>query len=447
MMCTLMFACAPPDHPPGQPPDGVAAQNNQTGNAPAVSYVPMDADRPVETQFQHAIDEIRLARTQGEPHNLGQVLGQLGMLYQAYGYAEPARDHYRNAMQLNPDDTRWPYYLAHTERGLGDYDAAAKLFATTLDRSPASSAAQVWLAESYLDGNQLGDAERGFNKALLMDPGCNRALAGLGRVALERGDHNRTINYLTRAVQAQPEIASLHYQLAMAYRANNDATSAAGYMQNAGRLQTSAEQLRLDDPMLDAIAALPVGHESIKINALQALLDKDYEKAARLYRQMLSIKPGNTDNRYNLALALMSLGQTDEALSELQQGLKRYPDDVDSHLLAARLYGQNRQMDMIEKHLLMANKADPRHIEAHLRLGSLYRQSNRLSAAEHHYDAVMRLDDGSADAYIGKAMVLIEVNNYGQALNVLTIGVRSNPDNTRLRDAHTSVQNHLQNNQ
>ena len=102
---------------------------------------------------------------------------------------------------------------------------------------------------------------------------------------------------------------------------------------------------------------------------------------------------------------------------------------------------------MIEKHLLMANKADPQHIEAHLRLGSLYRQSNRLSAAEQHYDAVMRLDDGSADAYIGKAMVLIEVNDYGQALNVLTIGVRRNPDNTRLRDAHTSVQNHLQNNQ
>jgi tetratricopeptide (TPR) repeat protein len=233
----------------------------------------------------------------------------------------------------------------------------------------------------------------------------------------------------------------------MAYRANNEATSANGYMQNASRLQTSAEQLRLDDPMLDAISTLPVGHESIQMDALRALLDKDYKEAVRLYRQALTIKPGNSDNRYNLALALMSLGQTDEALSELQQGLKQHPDDVDSHLLAARLYAEKQQLDMIEEHLLMANRADPQHVEVQLRLGNFYRLSNRLSVAEHHYDEVMRLDDGNADAYIGKAMVLIEMNDYGQAMNVLTTGLRRNPDNPRLHDAQASLQNHIQNNQ
>jgi tetratricopeptide (TPR) repeat protein len=411
------------------------------------NFVPLNADRPVKTQFRQAIDEIELARSQGESPTLGQALGGLGMLYQAYGYPEPAHDRYLDAMQLDPADARWPYYLAHTERALGNYAAAAVLFATTLEQLPASSAAQVWLAESNLDGNQLDDAERGFNKAMLMDPGCNRALAGLGRVALERGDNDLAINYLTRAVQTQPQVASLHYQLAMAYRANNEATSANGYMQNASRLQTSAEQLRLDDPMLDAISTLPVGHESIQMDALRALLDKDYKEAVRLYRQALTIKPGNSDNRYNLALALMSLGQTDEALSELQQGLKQHPDDVDSHLLAARLYAEKQQLDMIEEHLLMANRADPQHVEVQLRLGNFYRLSNRLSVAEHHYDEVMRLDDGNADAYIGKAMVLIERDDYDQAMNVLTTGLRRNPDNPRLHDAQASLQNHIQNNQ
>lgn len=431
--CALTTACQPQDNAP----DPIESYD---------SAIPADADQPVRAQFHSAIADLSLARRQSDTALIAQAFGNLGMLYQAYGYPEPARQHYRDALRIDSDDLRWTYYLAHVERALGDYDAAARLFATSLALSPESTASRVWLAESYFDAGDLDQAEHEFDKALLVDPACNRALAGLGRVALERGDYDRAISILGRATKSQPRVASLNYQLASAYRATNDQANSTRYMQNASRLQTSDVILSLDDPMLDRIAKLPAGHEKIQLDALRALLDGDFNTAVRLYRQALLIQPENHDNRYNLVLALSTLGHNDEALIEIQEALKHNPNDVDMHVFAARLYAKRRQMNEVEEHLMMASRVDPQNVEVQLRLGNVYRLGDRLPLAAHHYDEAIRLDDGAADAYVGKAIVLIQTGQPDQALDVLATGLRNNPDNPQLRDAHTNLSKQLASN-
>ena len=65
---------------------------------------------------QHLVDADRLARR--SPTSAGAV-GALGIAYHADLFYAPAAQAYRVAVDLDPDEWRWAYYLAlvHLERG------------------------------------------------------------------------------------------------------------------------------------------------------------------------------------------------------------------------------------------------------------------------------------------------------------------------------------------
>ena len=69
---------------------------------------------------------------------------------------------------------------------------------------------------------RLGDAEGSlghFRQALAQDAGSAEAYAGLGKALIQLKRYDETIPEMERAIQGNPELASLHLYLSQAYRA------------------------------------------------------------------------------------------------------------------------------------------------------------------------------------------------------------------------------------
>ena len=77
---------------------------------------------------QHADVEAGGGEVAAEPGARGEAYGELGMLLLAGGHAAEAETAFRNARALAPRDRRWPYYIGHVFRTLGEPRRAAAAF-------------------------------------------------------------------------------------------------------------------------------------------------------------------------------------------------------------------------------------------------------------------------------------------------------------------------------
>jgi len=129
-------------------------------------------------------------------------------------------------------------------------------------------------------GNELfkrglyDEAEHQFRLALEADPGSLEAVAGLGRVAVQRGRYSEAVPLLERATRVSSQIVS-------AFQALGDAYAATG----------------------------------------------DVERAAAAYRQAVALAPGDLDSRLSLARSLTEIGEYSEAEDICSRAIRIARDD------------------------------------------------------------------------------------------------------------------------
>jgi tetratricopeptide (TPR) repeat protein len=121
---------------------------------------------------------------------------------------------------------------------------------------------------------QFDEAERLFRLALEADPGSLEAVAGLGRVAVQRGQYSDAVPLLERATHVSSQMVS-------AFKALGDAYAATG----------------------------------------------DDERAAAAYRQAVALAPGDLDSRLSLARSLTEIGEYSEAEDICSRSMRIARDD------------------------------------------------------------------------------------------------------------------------
>jgi len=121
---------------------------------------------------------------------------------------------------------------------------------------------------------QYDEAERSFRLALEADPGSLEAVAGLGRVAVQRGHYSEAVPLLERATRVSSQIVS-------AFQALGDAYAATG----------------------------------------------DVERAAGAYRQAVALSPEDLDSRLSLAHSLIEIGEYGEAEAICSRSMRMARDD------------------------------------------------------------------------------------------------------------------------
>jgi tetratricopeptide (TPR) repeat protein len=279
------------------------------------------------------------------------------------------------------------------ERGI--YEEAIPEFARATEvRDPATARlARFYLAESWasvgakaLGVENYAAAEQAYAEALLLHPNYadlhfQRAVAlrGLGRVEEE-------IASLDRALEINPRYAAAIHRRALAAYATGDRDRAVLEIRRAVEIEPSLGGARFDQGLRShaegdhdrALANFEgmVASDARDANAHARLADvfarkRLWTEATEEYANALAIAPRYADVRCRYGLALMELGELDQALEQVRFALEINPNYADAHASTGIVYRRmGREADAREA-FRRALEIDPHHMIAFTELERL----------------------------------------------------------------------------
>ncbi|MFI5108984.1 MAG: tetratricopeptide repeat protein [Terriglobales bacterium] len=263
--------------------------------------------------------------------------------------------HFREAIRLSPDYTLAMLHLGRTYFDGRDYEQAATWFARVPRSDPAAREASFYLG---LAGYYMGDfakSEDAFAFVASRLP-LTEVYNNLGVVAGRRGKRSE-IEYFQKAVKADPSDPDYHFNLGIA-------------LYKASDLAGASRQLR------ETLALRPADAEA------KALLD--------------SIAPLAT------AAALRTSDRPAATGKVPLQRIKRNYDETSFQQLALEI--QNAAE-------LRLSQTDPHtHAEFHVTRGREFLAQGFKAEAERDFREALQLDPTNADAHVGLACVLEDIN-------------------------------------
>jgi tetratricopeptide (TPR) repeat protein len=360
---------------------------------------------------------------------LGNAYGELGLILMASEYYDAAASCYLTAQALVPDDARWPYYLGHLYRIQGEAAKAAPFFSRALDLRPADTPTLIWLGEMHLDQDRPDQAEPLFLRASSQDPRSAAALSGAGRAALAKRDFARAIDYLERALAAEPRALSLHYSLAAAYRGAGQLDRARAHVERRGSGRPAPH-----DPLMETYETVLHSPLNYETQGLRALESGRVKEAADLFRKGLELAPDDPKLLHRLGTALYMEGDTARAAQQFELALRRAPEFPRAHFgLGMVLTLSGRHSEAIE-HFAAAVRYQPDYLEARLGLVEALRVTGHLRESLPQFERIVELDPSLADAWVMYAMTLVRLQRYQEARDRLNEAKRVHPGQPELTD-------------
>lgn len=249
---------------------------------------------------------------------------------------------------------------------------------------------------------RLGDAESLYRQVLDIQPNHGEANHLLGLIAFQVGHNDQAIQFIKKAIRANPDVAAFHANLGPA-------------LQKKGRLDDAitscARAIELDSEHAEAHANLASAYhqrgnldEAVASFRKAIAIDPDFaeahnnlgntlkeqgqfEEALVCYRQALSINPSDVEAHYNVGFALQEQGRFDEAMASYRQAVEINPDFAMAHYNLSNLYEKASQLDKADHHIGLALRDYPDHPGANVSLAILMRRRGETAAA------IKRLED------------------------------------------------------
>lgn len=398
-------------------------------------------DPPVQvqvTQRYAALTEKKKAGASGD--DLGSAYGDYAILLQAAEYYEAAEPAYLNAQDLMPNDVRWPYYLGHLYKSIGQTQKSIQSFERALQKGPSEIATLIWLGRLYLEEGKPDEAERYFERASQLPPRNVAVLAGLGQTALARRDYQRAVTLLEEALTIDPSVGSIHAPLANAYRGlGNEAQAEAQLKQWRNTEILVPDRLRMD---LDMSLESGLSYE---LRGVRALETRDFTAAEGFFRKGIELTPATTalgrSLRHKLGTAMILQGDVAGAMARFEEVAKLAPaEGLDESSAKANyslgvVMATSGQIPQAIQRLTAAVKYNPNYTEALMALGDTLRQAGRVEASLKPYGDIVRINPRAAEARFAYAMALVRLRRYKDAKAWLDESVRIQPDRPELSHA------------
>ena len=352
----------------------------------------------------------------------GGAYGEMGKLLMAAEYLGAAEACFLAARAAAPRDRRWLYYLGHLYKDRSDHAASTAFFEQALTLAPDDIPTLVWLGETHLAQGRPTAAEAPFEQALELQPGLVAALWGLGRAALAQRDFGRAVERLEAVLAAEPDAASVQYPLAMAYRGLGDFEQARVHLAQRGE-----REILLPDPLMQELNIVLRSAAAYESSGIRALEHEEWEAAAGYFREAIALAPDDPSPRHRLGTALFLLGDQAGARAQFEGAIRLSPTFAQAHFSLGVLMASAGRFDAALARFSAAVLHDPAYLEARLVLADLLRHGGRADDALAHYTRAAAIDPRVAEARFGRAMALVQLQRYGEALDELDAGARAHP--------------------
>jgi len=218
-----------------------------------------------------------------------------------------------------------------------------------------------------------------------------QALALLGTAHLLAGDNARGTEFLTKAVELDPEQALLRTQLAASRIALGDAEGAIPHLETAVKLGQDLlqadvllvlgylNQKQYDKAVKAALALeqrMPQSPVPSNLTGLAYMAQNEMAAAEKKYQEALEIDPSFVVATMNLARMSLLQSKPDMARGYYRKALKQSPGHEGALLALAMLESNAGNTDEAENWLRKANDANPKALRPILLLAELHLKRN-----------------------------------------------------------------------
>lgn len=396
-------------------------------------------------QLEPAVRE-QLAKAEQRVEEHGEdpaAVGELAVLYHAYGLLPSAARMYDRAIALQPESFRWHYLRGQVAMTLGDAPAAVTHLREARRLKPDYLPAGQWLGRALVLAGDPEEALRVLQP--LHDANPENDIVGytLGLTYREVKEPVWALQYLKPVLERHPEMGAVRSAIVRTFE-DLGQPERAEEVRAAWPPNDLSPPLR--DPELVAVYRNTVGTEADVRRAVAYMAAGEPARAVEFYSSALAHSPenrdalagraearlqagdatgGESDLRALLAadpdnlLALTRLGQlhllrgeADEARKLVEQALKRAPSDPTLLAITARLATMRGDYRAAADALKKAVAQAPGNAELRFELGGALWFTDEREAAVDAFQQAIRIDSdftpalqALADAYaeMGKA--------------------------------------------
>ena len=177
---------------------------------------------------------------------------QRGVMRAMKGQVEEAEKDFTAAQELSPEKALPYVALGIAWMQMGRIQKAVEVLRQQAELNPKDFLVHYLLGEALVrSGPEAGSAEESeaiaaFEKSARLYPGFVHSRAGLGKLLLKRGEVDRAIVELEKAVELDPTETSPAFQLAQAYRRKGDNARADAMMARLGELHQQEREGYMD---------------------------------------------------------------------------------------------------------------------------------------------------------------------------------------------------------
>lgn len=424
LLVALAVACdshAPPARAPAPSTTAASAPTTAPGAIPVPNLSKLDPAVQAQLRTQAATLSATRERADVADADLGRTYGEMAMLYHAYELRDAAAACYQDAETLDARTFRWPYYLGQLHRETGEPEQAVDAFERALRLEASNVPALVGLAEIHLAQNRQAQAASWFRRALRADPACAPARAGLGRIAASNGEPSEALREFEAVLRLQPEASSIHYAIAMAYRAMGELDKARFHLQQRGQAD-----VRLDDPLTSALRGLRIGVRHHEQQGVASGKAGNLTDALSELREAVRADSASASVRVNLGTALALAGDPEAAMEQYREAVRLEPGLIRAHYNLAVVQAERGLLGPALERFGVALRGDPNHAGAHLGLADVLLRLGRLESAAEHYARVIEIDPTQPATRVRQAMTLSGLGRHAEA-------------RTRIEEARTAL--------
>jgi tetratricopeptide (TPR) repeat protein len=338
----------------------------------------------------------------------GKATGHLGMVLQAYDLYAPAALAYQRAVQLEPDEFAWRYYLAVALHQQSQLDQALDAIAAALRLRSSYAPALLEKGELLFLLGRFPESGIAYQSVLAQDPGAAAALYGLAKVRSAQKDYAAAVDFYGRACQAYPAFGAAYYGLALAERSLGHDVESARDFDLARRYVNQAPPR--EDAVYSQVVELAKESSYNQLQRADLLLKNGKkEESARLYEDFLLREPENLPALSTLIYLARYVKRIDDSQVDAlyAKATKVNPELAVVHNNYGATMLMRGRYEPAAAALLKAIELNPNFTEAHMWLGQVREKQHRMADAAEQFRITLALQpaDTLAQFHLGNTLI------------------------------------------
>jgi tetratricopeptide (TPR) repeat protein len=234
-------------------------------------------------------------------------------------------------------------------------------------------------------------------------------------------DYRSAIALWEETATASPHKPRVHYELGRAYLKG-------GFTEQAE--QELVTTLHLNSKYIPAL---------VKMGELH-IQRKEYAKALESYQELIRQNIKVPAVHFNAGLALLEMGQPEDAVPYLEEAVAKQPGTAYWHLTLARAYHKLRQLPKSLKYYRTSLQINPDQPVAHNEMGLVFWDRKSFFFADASFQKAYQLDNQYVDALNNLTTSSMMFKQYDQAIVYLNRLLEINPDDDNAHQLLTAAQ-------